>query len=385
MKKRVLVWLTLGNRVGRDVFRGIYQYARLHSPQWDITHIERIQNELDTVLSWEFDGMIGPFNRQAAAEAAHSAHYPFCINLHGCKPFNRLPQVGTSDYDIGVVAADYFLNRRFENFGYFGHPGLRLSDERWEGYRHRLAAHGKTAVQLTAPENVWDQDRPPDYWDWVRPALKKWLLEQPRPFALFMENDACAGLLYDLCQQNNLIIPNDISLLGVNDEDIFCHNKNPPLSSIQVPSRLAGYRAAQMLDQLFKTRKPPKKPLFLKPGSVVERASTVLFNIPDPQLVKALRFITENAANRISVDQIARAAGLSRRVLEKRFRTHLNCSPYEEVRRAKIEIAKNALRETNLTIEQIAETVGMVSGNYLSQTFKKMVGQTPGSYRRNFR
>jgi len=385
MKKRVLVWLTLGNRVGRDVFRGIYQYARLHSPQWEITHVERIQTELDKVLSWEYDGLIGPFNHQAAAEAANSAYYPFCINLHGAKPFNRLPQVGTSDHDIGVVAADYFLDHRFENFGYFGNPGLRLSDERWEGYRQRLAAHGKTAVQLTAPETVWSQDEPLDYWDWIRPALKDWLLEQPRPFALFMENDACAGLLYEVCQKNNLIIPNDIVLLGVNDEDIFCHNKNPPLSSIQVPSRLAGYRAAQMLDHIFKTRKPPRKSLFLEPGSVAERASTVLFNIPDPQLVKALYFITENASNRIRVDQIARAAGLSRRVLEKRFRTFLHCSPQAEVRRAKIEIAKNALRETDLTLEQIAEMAGMVSGNYLSQTFKKMIGQTPGSYRRNFR
>ncbi len=384
MKKRVLVWITLGNRVGRDVFRGIYQYARLHSPQWDITHLERIQNELDTVLSWEFDGVIGPFNRQAAAEAADSV-YPFCINLHGCKPFNRLPQVGTRDYDIGVVAADYFLDRRFDHFGYFGSPGLRLSDERWEGYRDRLAAHGKKAVQLTAPGIDWSQGKPLNYWGWVRPALKNWLLEQPRPFALFMENDARAGLLYKLCRENKLIIPNDIVLLGVNDEDIFCHNKNPPLSSIQVPSHMAGYRAAQMLDRIFKTRKPPRKPLFLEPGSVVERASTVLFNIPDPQLVKALRFITDNATNRISVDQIARTAGLSRRVLEKRFRIFLHCSPQAEVRRKQIEAAQTALRETDLTLEQIAESAGFVSGNYLSQTFKKMTGQTPGTYRRNFR
>lgn len=385
MKKRVLLWLTVSNTVGRDVFRGVYQYTRLHAPDWEIQHAERLQNDLNTALSWEFDGLIGPFNTQSTADAAEAAYYPFCVNLHGSQPFNRLPQVGTSDYAIGVMAANYFLNRHFNHFCYLGYPGLRLSDERWNGYFETLARQGKTADQLSSPDMDWSQGAPKGYWEWVASALPGWITQQPRPLALFMDCDARSESIYKICKDRHLKIPDDIALLGVNDEDIFCHNKIPPLSSIRVPSRMAGYRAAQILDHLFKTGKPPARPLFLEPETVVERGSTALFSVSDPQLAKALQFITENAARKISVSQIAAAAGLSRRVLEKRFRIHLNSSPLAEKQRAQIEMAKNTLRETDLSLEAVAEITGFSSGNYLSQLFKKTTGQPPGTYRRTYR
>lgn len=384
MKKRVLVWITLGNHVGREVFRGIYQYAQIYAPDWEIMHIDRIQNDLDTVLTWEFDGLIGPFNHRPLAEAVEAA-CPCCVNLHGCAPFNRIPQVGTDDVAIGAVAADYFLQHNVNHFGYFGFPGLPLSDARWEGFRRRLESNGKTAVQFTLQKIDWSRGFIPDSQKRIRPELKKWLLSQPRPFALFVVDDPSADIFYDLCRENNLSVPDDIALLGVNDDDVYCYRKNPPLSSIQVPSRMAGYRAAQTLDRILKTNKTPKKPLFLEPGGVIERASTISHKLDDDHVTKALRFIAENAVRGISTEEIARAAGLSRRVLEKRFRILLNSSPQAEVRRAQIKQAKNALRETNLSLEEIAEATGLTSGNYLSQIFKKATGQTPGTYRRNFR
>lgn len=385
MKKRIFVWLTVSNNVGRDIFRGICQYARLHAPSWEIKHIEQNQNELNEVLSWDFDGLIGPFNIQSIANAAESTSYPFCVNLHGSQPFNKLPQVGTSDYEIGAMAANYFINRHFDHFSYLGYPGLRLSDERWSGYTETLARHGKNAIQLTSPDMDWSHGRPNGYWEWVGSVLPDWITQQPRPFALFIDCDARSESIYQICKDNELTIPNDIALLGVNDEDIFCHNKTPSLSSIRVPSCMVGYRAAQTLDHIFKTGNPPDNPLFLKPDSVIERGSTALFSVSDPQLAKALQFIAENATRKPTVDEIATVAGLSRRVLEKRFRTHLNSSPCAEIQRAQIEVVKNTLRETDLTLEQIAENAGFNSGNYLSQIFKKTTGQTPGIYRRSHR
>ena len=384
MKKRVLLWILLESGVWRNACRGIYRYARLHAPDWDFLYADPARHSLDTILSWTFDGLIGAFRKEKQAQAVRAAA-PFCVSIQGGAPCGRLLQTGVSDTAIGAAAADYFLRLKFDHFGFFGVPGIPFSDNRWNGYRQRLAEFGKTAVQFTFPGMKWYINMPPDYGASTRRALTRWLLDQPRPLALFVMDDRRTDPLYALCRENNLMIPEDVALLGVNDEDIYCFKNTPHLSSIQVPSDMAGYCAARMLDRLFRGGGPPRTPLLLDPGPVIERASTDIFNIHDEQLAKALRFIDEHAVHGIRSREIARAAGLSQRVLEKRFRAHLNSSPLAEVRRMQIEKAKVALRETNLTLEQIAESAGFASGNYLSQTFKKITGQTPGTYRRNFR
>jgi LacI family transcriptional regulator len=384
MKKKVLIWVPLESSVGRDVCRGVYHYSRLHALDWEVMHSDPCLFPLDDVISWELDGLIGPLGHSDLAEQAKKAPF-FCINMHGGTPFGKLPQSGVNDQAIGETAADYFLNLHFDHFGYYGIRGLRCSDDRWTGYSRRLAACGKKAVQFTASGFIFTPAAPKNIAAAIRPELKQWLIEQPRPCALFVQDDMRTNMIYTLCRETGLAIPDDIALLGVNDDDIYCYKNNPPLSSIQVPSRTAGYRAAQILDRLFKGGKLPKKPVFLNPGAITERASTAVLKLDDRQVVKALRFISENAVHAISTEEIARAAGLSRRVLEKRFRTLLNCSPQAEVHRAQIEKVKNALRETNLSLEEIAVASGFTSGNYLSQIFKKTTGQTPGSYRRSFR
>jgi len=383
MQKKILIWVPLESSVGRDVCRGIYHYSRLHALDWEVMHSDPCLFPLDVVTSWDLDGLIGPLGRSDLAKQAKKAPF-FCINLHGGAPFEKLPQSGVNDETIGEVAANYFLKLRFDHFGYYGLNGLCASDDRWTGYSRCLAACGKKAVQFTAPGFVFTPDAPKNIAAKIRPALGKWLVGQPRPFALFVQDDQLANMIYTLCREAGLAIPDDIALLGVNDDDIYCYKNNPPLSSLQVPSRVAGYRAAQLLDHLFKGKKLSGNPVLLNPGTVTERGSTAVLKLDDRQVVKALRFIAENTMRWISTDEIARVAGLSRRVLEKRFHSLLNSSPQAEVRHAQIERVKNALRETNLPLEEIAEASGFTSGNYLSQIFKKTTGQTPGSYRRNF-
>jgi len=384
MKNRILIWISLTSCVGRQVCRGVYQYTRLHEPDWEVMHANPCPFALDTVLSWDIEGIIGPFGRSDLSEMVKISSLP-CVNLHGGEPFCDLPQVGVNDCLIGETAAGYFLHLGFEHFGYYGFNGIQCSDDRWRGYHRRLFSSGKNAVQFTDPGFVCNLGAPDGFEHAIRPALKKWLLEQPRPFALFVMDDMRTELIYSICREAGLSIPDDIAVLGVNDDDIFCHRNNPLLSSIQVPSQTAGYRAAQILDRRLKGKGPLKKPVLLNPGTVTERASTVVLKLDDRQVVNALRFINENAARGIKTTEIARAAGLSRRVMEKRFRILLNTSPLAEVRRAQIEKVKIALHETTLSLEEISEATGFTSGNYLSQIFKKTTGQTPGAYRRSFR
>lgn len=384
MKKKVLAWIPLGISDGRETFRGISQYARLHAPGWEIMQAHPSQFPLEKVMSWEVDGLIGNLRTAMAARQALQITR-FCVNLHGRRTVCRLPQAGVDDNTIGETAARYLLKQGFRHFAYFGMNGLDASDERWRGYKQYLQSRGHAATRFTAPGFNCEKEVPPNYKQMIQPALTEWILQQPRPFALFIMDDYRTSQIYSTCRDSGLAIPDDIALLGVNDDDIHCMTNVPPLSSIQVPARVIGYRAAQMLDRLFRGEKLVQKTILLQPGEVIERASTAVFRLDDPQLLKALRYIRENAARAVSTEEIARAAGLSRRVLEKRLRIRLNTSPQNEVRRARVELARTALRETSLSLEDIAEATGFTSGNYLSQIFKKTTGLTPGSYRRNFR
>jgi LacI family transcriptional regulator len=384
MKKRVLIWISLSSCVGRQICRGVYQYTRLHAPDWEVLHTEPGLCPLKSLPAWGLDGLMGPFGRSDYAPLAKKAA-PVCINLHGGAPFNNLPQAGVNDRAIGETAAAYLLRLGFESFGYFGFNGMRFSDDRWLGYQQKIAEQGKQATLFTSPHLICKPAPASGFEGKIRPALKKWICEQPRPFALFVMDDMRTSMIYDICRESRLTIPDDVALLSVNNDDIYCDRHNPALSSIEIPSAAVGYRAAQMMYHYFKHGKVPEKQKLFDPGNVVERASTLSLRLNDRQVVNALRFIAQNAARGISSDEIAKAAGLSRRVLEKRFRTLLNCSPQAEVRRAQIERVKIALRDTNLSLEEISEATGFTSGNYLSQIFKKITGQTPGAYRRSFR
>lgn len=382
--KKILISVAWKNRPGRDVCRGIYQYARLHAPHWELLHADPNVAALTDVKTWGLEGIIGILGRSDLSEAGKAAA-PYCVNIHGGEVFSGLPQIGISNRAIGEVAADYFMTLGFTHFAYFGLPGQDYSDGRWDGYRTRLAEHDFTASQFENPKIKKQPIVPLNYEPLVQDEFEQWLINQPKPLALFIVDDLRSSLIYQTCRRLNLIIPDDVAILGVNDDDIYCYKTNPPLSSIWLPFRVVGYRAAQMMAQMLSSGEIPTEPILLEPGGVTERASTAIISIEDKKVIEALRFISENAGNRITVDQIAKAVGLSLRVLEKRFSTHLNCSPQTELRRAQIEIAKNALRETDLTIEEIADIAGFSSGNYLSQTFKKLVGQTPGIYRRSHR
>ena len=179
----------------------------------------------------------------------------------------------------------------------------------------------------------------------VRPPTTQWGCGYPRP-----------------CRQIGLRIPEDIALLGVDDDDLLCGLAHPPLSSIRTPLERIGYEAGKLLAHLIAGGKDPKRPLLFPPMQVVTRGSTDVLAIADPDLAAAIRFIQQNAHRRVGIKQLIDQVALSRRSLERKFRKAFKRSPFEELLRVRLQRAKDLLSASDLPMSSVAEQTGFGTG-----------------------
>lgn len=382
---------TIGKRIallipnaqfGEEAVRlGIYRFARPNLP-WDFLNLDI--GGYPQARDWKPDAAIGRAGRPDFAAAARALRIPF-VNLYGGEPFQKLPQVGTDNRAIGRIAADYLADLGFKNFAYFGLPKDPSSMDRAAAFTQRLGELGYKADAIDYEKIYPAVDVEPPVRDIFHPTLHQWLAQLPRPVAIYVFDDARALLVSDACRHLGLHVPEEVALLGTGDCEVLCAEAFPPLSSIRLPLEQEGYRAAELLNHLLKGGRPPTQPVLLQPGGITARQSTDTLAVADKQIAIALRFIRENATQGIEVDAVARQAGLNRRYLERRFRSYLQRSPFQEIRRVQMERAKDLLAQTDLTMDAIAEQTGFGGRTRLTVEFSKHAGISPGAYRKQFR
>ena len=180
---------------------------------------------------------------------------------------------------------------------------------------------------------------------------------------------------------SGLHVPEDVAVLGVDNDDVFCELSDPPLSSVALNAETAGYRAAELLDGMMqgKIRKPRR--IMVEAVGVVTRRSTEVIAVKDYDVATALQFIRREQGRGISVDRVADEVAMSRRSLEKRFRDTIGRTILEEIQLVRLERAKRLLLETTYPISKVAEISGFGSTGYFIQFFQKRVGKTPRKYR----
>jgi LacI family transcriptional regulator len=322
--------------------------------------------------------------RKELAQAAKAIGVPF-VNIYGSTPLSKLPQVGYSDQSIGRLAAAHFLENGFEHFAYFGLSNDPGSVSRGKAFMESVSKHG-AAVDFFDPDKsypdvkiegalVYEED----------PKLHGWLSLLPKPVAVFCCDDLRAMMVSDACRHLKYHVPDEVAILGVGDHHLTCFESFPPLSSIRTPLEKAGYMASEMLEQLIRGKPLKQSAVYLEPEGIAVRQSTDTMAIQDRKVAAAVRYIRENAHDQIDVGDVAKFAGLNRRYLERRFHHFLGRSPFQEIRRVQIERAQVLLRETNQTVEAIAEQTGFSSRTRLAVEFSKKTGQSPAAYRKQFR
>ncbi|MEN9404227.1 MAG: Xylose operon regulatory protein [Verrucomicrobiota bacterium] len=375
-RPRVALIFETSNAYAREVIQGIFAYARENTP-WAFSLAEQGHSDAapEWLKDWEGDGIIARIKNRRIAETVLASGLP-AVDLSIGRHLPSLPAVGSDDLAIARLAADHFLERGFKHFAYCGFDAFMLSTRRGDAFRRTLAAAGHGCCEFET------QLKPGAAVSARVAEIGEWLKTLPKPLAIFACHDLCGQHVLDACYQMGLSVPEEAAVLGVDNDEFLCEMTTPPLSSVIPNARRTGYEAARLLDRMIHGAKVPPLETWIEPLSVRLRQSTDILAVNDAQVATALRFIREHVCKPISADDVARAAHLPRRNLEKRFRRLLNRTLHDEVLSVRLNRVKQLLTETRLSLEQIAEAMNYEHPEYLSVVFKREVGTSPREYRR---
>lgn len=360
----------------RRVLEGVHDYAV--TQRWLFHDAPADVRALAPMRRWKPDGVIcGLFDEQIA-RGLERCPAPV-VNTASMVMSWQGPLVDVDHQAVGRMAGDHLLERGLRHFGFFGSAHAGCSVGREAGFRERLAERGFSLSVCHAEY----RPIPPVEASWtglVRP-VRNWLMRLPKPVGILASHDRPGRDLAETCVQIGLRVPDEVAILGVDDDEFECKLSHPPLSSVKNPGVQVGYEAAALLDRLMAGEKPERQRIFVSPSYVAARRSTETTALADPDVAMALVFIREHLANDISVDDVAEIVGTSRRTLERRFTAALGNSILGEIQRMRIERAKHLLAETDLKLSVIAQQCGIRSSARFASVFKRMTGHRPSVFR----
>jgi len=366
---------------GRDILRGIARYVREHGP-WGLYHEAHGLDARapDWLSRWRGDGIIARIQSTQMAQAIAASGLPV-VDVLGTVEGLPYPLVHVDNGAIARAAADHLLARGLRHFGFFGIEGENWSEERYTAFCAAVARVHNGSSQVPSYQLRRDALSQRS-WEQVENRLARWVAALPKPAGVLVCSDQRGPQLLEACRRAGAAVPEDVAVIGVDNDEPLCEVCSPPLSSIEASHIAVGYEAAALLEKLLRGSSAPKCPMLIAPGEVVTRLSTQMLVVNDPAIVLALKMIREQAHEGVHVDAIARHAGLSRSVLQRRFRTKLKRSVHQEILAVRIKRARELLIKTNLPLAIVAERAGFKHQEYMGVVFKERLGLTPAKVRR---
>jgi LacI family transcriptional regulator len=300
----------------------------------------------------------------------------FCVNRQIPGMVNVVGDCVTS----GTWAAEHLLDRGFQNFAYCSFGKMYWSRGRYESFRKRVAKAGfKTHFYEQA------KARPQHSIQKELTQMADWLKSLPKPVGLMTCCDDCSLHIIEACKIAELNVPEQVAVIGVDNDEWVCKLSNPPLSSIALNFERGGYNAAELLDKLMKGKEKMKNQfIMVEPMHPVLRQSTDILAIEDTEVVNAVRYIRQHVKEPIQVSDVTRVTSLSRRSLERRFRAILGRSIHDEIRRVRAEQIVRMLIDTNLPVSRIALELGFPGVEHIARLFRKEKAMTPLAYRKQY-
>ena len=360
----------------RRITRGIAEYVSRHSPWRLFSSNPNFAEQLPDLNEWKGDGIIGAFETDEIVRQVIRTGLP-AVDAGSGLPKMPLPQLTVDDRAVGHAAAEHLLALGFQHFGVLSIQ-VSYSQRREAAFCERLAEAGFDCDTCRSYRGgVWPTSgSEPDM------SVVEWLKQIEKPVGLFATDDDLALRIGTRVQQLNFGIPDDIAIIGADNDEMICELAPVQLSSVEIPYREIGYKAAGLLDGMMRGKPAPKEPVLIRPGSVIERSSTGIAANVDPEVRRAIEYIRQNAYETINVEDVLEKTNLSRRTLENRFREAIGRSPYQEIQRLRIERAKQLLRETALPVTKVASMVGFSNPHHFCIIFRRKTSQTPTAFRR---
>jgi LacI family transcriptional regulator len=375
----VAVFVDEEGSYSRAVLRGIVRHQNELPFPWSLMLVKRLRFEVPSFClnSWagQGSGIIARVDSREVESALQTCGLPV-VNLSGALEKPAFPTFIQDAGQAARLALDVFCDRGFRHFAFVGFEGMRWSVERARCFKSLLEQRGLPSAELTFSITDLRADR-------IGARLTTWLRHLPQPLALWASDDELALHVVNACLRAGIRVPEQVAVLGMDDDEMLCEAATPPISSITSNGEEIGYRAAQRLHRLMNGQPDDEPHVVSVPSrSVKLRRSTDLHAVDDPHVAKALRIIEQEACSGLRVVDLIAQVPVARRLLERRFKAALGRTLLQEIWRVQCRQAAELMESTKLPMLDIAERCGYEHPEHFSAVFKKVMGLPPGAYRK---
>lgn len=373
--KHIGISLRFHDSFDSSVAKGIIRYAKSRS-DWTLHGSGSALRPLQFSGRDKVDALIARIESDDEADRMAALHIPV-VDIAGAHVRPVFHRVQNDDFQTGRRAGEYLRRLGATRYAFCGVERVFWSRQRLLGFAEAVGV---------PVERLRTFDRSLPWWNEREdaPALIDWLKSLPRPVALFCCNDITGVKVAAHCRLAQLEIPRNVTLLGVDDEDLLCELSTPSLSSVRLDCDAIGYRAAELVDMVLGPHGGPPTAMVVKvaPRDIVERESTAMILENDPVVAAAVRFIRQSSSSRISVQEVVAASDVSRRTLEIRFKQARGKTILDEIIEERMQRARRLLKDSTLTMEAIASECGFPSAQRMYVLFMRQEQMTPGQWRK---
>ena len=292
------------------------------------------------------------------------------------KVYPDFPMLTGHYKEFGAYAANFFINQNFSNYAFIGMKDILWSVSRYEGFSEQILTVRKTMTHRYEVDDFENEIG----------AISGWLHNLPKPVALLACNDIMARKVTEICQMEDIRIPEEISLLGVDNDEFMCNISSPTLSSIKLNFEKHGYELAKTLFKMVREKNIWPARIAVEAIGVVERMSTKHKIISDPYIREIVDFISRNYTQDINISKLTSFIPLSRRAIEMKFKKEM--FPYtitSYITKLRLDHFCHLLESTELPVSEAADKSGFIDSSNFSTIFRKYKGMTPTEYRKKLR
>ncbi|WP_209330029.1 DNA-binding transcriptional regulator [Lunatimonas salinarum] len=381
---KIILLLDFAEEYSKSLLKGISKYSSEHGP-WTYCRMPLYYREtigiegiINWAKEWGADGIIGQLYNDMDIKLILESKIPV-VAQDFKERFKELPNITGAYRETGLMGASYFLQKGFKNFAFYGFNDIVWSRERAEGFEEKINSVGYKVHYFEHRKS-----RSTDLWYYKSNSLSKWLVSLPKPIALMTCDDNQGLHIAEACKQNKIRIPEEVAVLGVDNDVMLCELSDPPLSSIAMDVEKGGYDTAKLMDQMIQNGIEGHYDIIVKPTQIITRQSTDIYATNDDYIASTLKYIHKNIEKNLQVDEVVKQVPLSRRTLEKRFLQITGFPIYKYISNLRIEKFAQKLLETDQTVFEIAMDLGLNDSKNIARQFKQVKGCNPVEYRKQY-
>ena len=380
---KIILLFDISEQYGQNLMMGIVRYFKENSNALfcKVPFYYRETLGVNGIISfakeWGAQGMIAQIkNKRDAKKIKDAGIHLITEDFH--ERFDGFPNITGGYFQTGQMGAEYFVNKGFKHFAFYGYKNIVWSRERSMGFESYLKERSFYVFYF----NHEDDAQITDLWHYKPSALSKWLQQLPKPIAIMACDDGRAQHITEACKHTNIRIPQDVIVLGVDNDELTCNLSDPPLSSITLDTEKGGYEAGRLMESMIMGKVDNPSNVLVLPTFIVTRQSTDIAAVNDECISKTLTFIHNNLDSDINVTDVLAQVAIPRRSLEKKFLQVTGSSIYKYISKLRMQKFSEHLLKTDKRISEIAYESGLNFTNNVARQFKQIHGCTPGEYRK---